>query len=66
MDCSASLFDNNTLMTDNEYNNRILFLIDAEPNQGDLDEYHFNSRIEQLAKHRVYTTFNGVGIDFKY
>ncbi|CAF4243400.1 unnamed protein product [Rotaria sp. Silwood2] len=63
IDCSASLFDNNSLMTDNEYNNRILFLTDAEPNQGDLDEKHFNSRIEQLAKHRIYTTFIGVGID---
>ncbi|CAF3915166.1 unnamed protein product [Rotaria sordida] len=63
IDCSASLFDNNSLMTDNEYNNRILFLTDAEPNQGDLDEKNFSSRIEQLAKHRVYTTFIGIGID---
>jgi Ca-activated chloride channel homolog len=63
IDCSASLFDNSSLMTDNEYNNRILFLTDAEPNQGDLDEKNFNSRIEQLAKHRIYTTFVGVGID---
>ncbi|CAF3295024.1 unnamed protein product [Rotaria sp. Silwood2] len=63
IDCSASLFDNSSLTTDNEYNNRILFLTDAEPNQGDLDEKNFNSRIEQLAKHRIYTTFIGVGID---
>ncbi|CAF0981461.1 unnamed protein product [Didymodactylos carnosus] len=63
IDCSASLFDSSLLMTDNEYNNRILFLTDAQPNQGDLDEKHFNSRIEQLAKHRIYTTFIGVGID---
>ena len=64
IDSIASLFDKNSLTTNKEFNNRILFLTDAEPNQGDLNQKDFNSRIEQLAQHRVYTTFIGVGIDF--
>ncbi|CAF3634575.1 unnamed protein product [Rotaria sp. Silwood1] len=60
--CIASLFDSSSLMTDNEYHNQILFLTDAQPNQGNLYK-NFYSRIEKLAKHRVYKTFIGVGID---
>jgi Ca-activated chloride channel family protein len=63
IDCCASIFEDASLTKDNEYNNRILFLTDAQPNQGNLRENHFYSRIEQLAKHRIYTTFIGVGID---
>jgi Ca-activated chloride channel family protein len=63
IDCCASLFDTDAVMSDTEYDNRILFLTDAQPNDGNLGASHFYSRIEQLAKHRVYTTFVGVGID---
>jgi len=63
IDCCASLFDTDTVMADTEYDNRILFLTDAQPNDGNLGANHFYSRIEQLAKHRIYTTFVGVGID---
>jgi Ca-activated chloride channel family protein len=63
IDCCASLFDTAAVMSDTEYDNRILFLTDAQPNEGNLGESHFYSRIEQLAKHRVYMTFIGVGID---
>jgi Ca-activated chloride channel family protein len=63
IDCCASLFEDTSLMTDNEYDNRILFLTDAQPNQGQLHEKSFSSRIEQLSKHRIYTTFIGIGID---
>jgi Ca-activated chloride channel family protein len=63
INCCASLFDTAAVMSDTEYDNRILFLTDAQPNEGNLGESHFYSRIEQLAKHRVYMTFIGVGID---
>jgi Ca-activated chloride channel family protein len=63
IDCCASLFDTDSIVIDNEYDNRILFLTDAQPNEGNLGGDHFYSRIEQLSKHRVYTTFIGVGID---
>jgi Ca-activated chloride channel family protein len=43
--------------------NRILFLTDAQPNEGILGESHFFSRIEEIANHRIYTTFIGIGID---
>jgi hypothetical protein len=43
--------------------NRILFLTDAQPNEGILGESHFFSRIEEIANHRIYTIFIGIGID---
>jgi Ca-activated chloride channel family protein len=63
IDCCASLFDTDAIMTDKEYDNRIIFLTDAQPNEGNLGASHFYSRIEELAKHRIYMTFIGVGID---
>ena len=65
INCCASLFDTEIITNDHQqqYDNRILFLTDAQPNQGNLSENHFYNRIEQLAKHRIYFTFIGVGID---
>ncbi|CAF3854705.1 unnamed protein product, partial [Rotaria sp. Silwood1] len=63
IDCSASLFETISSLKNNDYDNRILFLTDAQPNQGGLDEKDFYSRIEQLAKQRIYTSFIGIGID---
>ncbi|CAF3829899.1 unnamed protein product [Adineta steineri] len=63
LDCCASIFEDASLTINNEYDNRILFLTDAQPNEGSLQENTFSSRIEQLSKHRIYTTFLGVGID---
>ncbi|CAF3748085.1 unnamed protein product [Adineta steineri] len=63
LDCCASLFEDASLIINNEYDNRILFLTDAQPNEGSLQENTFSSRIEQLSKHRIYTTFLGIGID---
>ncbi|CAF2269302.1 unnamed protein product [Rotaria magnacalcarata] len=64
IDCSASSFDGISSLTNDDYDNRILFLTDAQPNQGCLGEGSFFTRIEQLAGKRIYTTFVGVGIDF--
>lgn len=63
IDSCGSIFDQHSLTKDTQYDNRILFLTDAQPNDGKLGEQHFYSRIEQLAKHCVYFTFVGVGID---
>ena len=62
IDCCATIFEDASLTADNEYNSRILFLTDAQPNEGNMGEKHFSTRIEQLAKHRIYTIFIGVGI----
>jgi Ca-activated chloride channel family protein len=63
IDSCAALFDTNSILNDKEYDNRILFLTDAQPNEGNLGESHFYSRIEQLSTHRIYITFIGIGID---
>ncbi|CAF3832775.1 unnamed protein product [Rotaria sp. Silwood1] len=63
IDCSALAFETDSSVINNDYDNRILFLTDAQPNQGSLDTESFYSRIEKLAKQRIYTTFIGVGID---
>lgn len=63
IDCCSSIFDTNSIVGDTSYDNRILFLTDAQPNDGQLGQEHFYSRIEQLAKHRIYFSFIGVGID---
>ena len=63
IDCCSSLFDIDSILNDNQYDNRIIFLTDGQPNEGNLGEEYFYSRIEQLSKHRIYITFIGVGID---
>ncbi|CAF3040187.1 unnamed protein product [Rotaria sp. Silwood2] len=63
IDCSALVFENVLPEANDDYDNRILFLTDAQPNQGSLDGMSFHSRIESLAKQRIYTTFVGVGVD---
>ncbi|CAF1492688.1 unnamed protein product [Didymodactylos carnosus] len=47
-----------------DYDNRMIFITDAEPNSGSLDENYFISSIAESSKRRIYTTFIGVGIDF--
>ncbi len=44
--------------------NRIIFLTDAQPNQGDLSEKGLAGLAKSLAQNQVYTTFIGVGVDF--
>ncbi|CAF1045245.1 unnamed protein product [Didymodactylos carnosus] len=58
----ASLFSSQLLSDD--YDNRIVFLTDAQPNEGNLREESFITSIEQLACRHIYMTFIGVGIDF--
>jgi len=63
IDCCASLFDTDAVISDAECDNRIVFLTDAQPNEGRLGADYFYSRIEKFAQQRVYITFIGVGID---
>ncbi|CAF3815350.1 unnamed protein product [Rotaria sp. Silwood1] len=63
IECSVSLFKTISLVTDDDYDNLILFITDVQPNPDCLNEKSFYSRIDQLAKQRIYTTFVSVGID---
>ena len=47
-----------------EIENRIIFLTDAQPNDGDLTEEGMLGTVERLAQKKIYTTFIGIGVDF--
>ncbi|MCB0124605.1 MAG: VWA domain-containing protein, partial [Caldilineaceae bacterium] len=46
------------------YENRIIFLTDAQPNSGALDERVLAGLVQSNAGQRIYTTFIGIGVDF--
>lgn len=48
-----------------EYENRIIFITDAMPNQGDYSEAGLLGLVEKNAEDAVHTTFIGVGVDFQ-
>ena len=48
----------------NEYENRIIFITDAQPNTGGTSEENFIKLISDNADDKIYMTFIGVGVDF--
>jgi len=55
---------NGVELNDTEYENRIIFITDAMPNIGALDEDKLLGLTRKNAERRIYTTFVGVGVDF--
>ncbi len=49
---------------DGDYENRVIFLTDAMPNQGSLSETTLKSIIEEMSQRKIYSTFVGIGVDF--
>jgi Ca-activated chloride channel homolog len=47
-----------------EYENRIIFLTDAQPNTGDISRYGFFGAVNTNVQNHIYSTFIGVGVDF--
>jgi len=47
-----------------EFENRIIFLTDAEPNRGDITETGMLGVTKGNADKKVYTSFIGIGVDF--
>jgi Ca-activated chloride channel homolog len=47
-----------------EYENRVIFLTDAQPNLGILGDNSLLSQFKKNADKRIYTTFIGIGVDF--
>ncbi|MBD3300514.1 MAG: VWA domain-containing protein [Candidatus Moranbacteria bacterium] len=47
-----------------EYENRIIFLTDAMPNIGAINEDSLLGMTQENAENKLYTTFIGIGIDF--
>jgi len=61
----SSLFDKIRGSYDpKDYDNRIIFLTDAQPNTGDTTESGFLGITQKNAKDKLYTTFIGIGVDF--
>jgi len=63
MEAATELFEE--LGATNEYEQRIIFLTDAMPNQGDTSSGGLFEMVEENAQDHVYTTFIGVGVDFQ-
>jgi Ca-activated chloride channel family protein len=64
MQMGTSLFDEFAEADQYEYENRIIFITDAMPNQGETSEQGLLSMTEENANRRIHTTFIGVGVDF--
>ena len=61
----SSLFDKIKGSFDpKDYDNRIVFLTDAQPNTGDTTESGFLGIAKKNARDKIYTTFIGIGVDF--
>jgi Ca-activated chloride channel family protein len=60
----SALFDDVGEVNLNEYENRVIFLTDAMPNTGSIDENDLLWQFNQNAEKNIYTTFIGIGVDF--
>jgi len=63
MRLGTSLFDGAAL-DPQEYENRMIFLTDAMPNLGNIDEDGLGGMLKANAENGIHTTFIGIGLDF--
>jgi len=61
---ATKLFDDIFEFNPQEYENRIIFLTDAMPNTGDVDDQSLLGLTKKNADKKIYTTFIGIGVDF--
>ncbi|MGE5329196.1 MAG: VWA domain-containing protein [Deltaproteobacteria bacterium] len=61
---AGKLFDSISESNPEEYENRIIFLTDAMPNTGDVNDQSLLGLTKKSADKKIYTTFIGVGVDF--
>jgi len=60
----SALFDDVGEVNLNEYENRVIFLTDAMPNTGSIDENDLLWQFTENAENNIFTTFIGIGVDF--
>lgn len=60
----TQLFNDIPDLETEEYENRIIFLTDAMPNVGELNEESLLGMTEKNAENKIYSTFIGIGVDF--
>lgn len=61
---ATELFEEYINENSDEYENRIIVITDAMPNDGTTSETGLLSYVEQNADKEIYTSFIGVGVDF--
>ncbi len=61
---ATDLFDELRGADPSQYENRIIFLTDAMPNQGDISERGLLGMVRRNAARGIYNTFIGIGLDF--
>ena len=64
MKMGTELFDDLLDVDQSEYENRIIFLTDAMPNLGVIDENSLLGMTENNSENKLYSTFIGIGVDF--
>ncbi|MEA1972098.1 MAG: VWA domain-containing protein, partial [Candidatus Cloacimonadota bacterium] len=64
LNLGSKLFDDVKFKNRDEYENRIIFLTDAQPNRGRYGKSDFMKITRDNAENDIYTTFIGIGIDF--
>jgi Ca-activated chloride channel homolog len=60
----TGLFDDYVGADQDEYENRIIFLTDAQPNIGMLNEDDLLGLTKKNSEKKIHTTFIGIGVDF--
>ncbi len=60
----TELFSEQLMKNKSEYENRMIFLTDAMPNQGETSEEGLLGLTKKNATDGIYTTFIGIGVDF--
>lgn len=60
----TSLYKNLETFNEQGYENRIIFLTDAMPNTGNIDENSLLGMTKENSKNKIYSTFIGIGVDF--
>ena len=60
----TKLLDEYKQVSAEDYENRIIFLTDAMPNQGITDEFELAKLAADNADNGIYTSFIGIGLDF--
>eukprot|EP01084_Bolivina_argentea_P124722 220990_1 len=64
---AIDLYLKNNIKTNEEYDNRLILLTDAQPNHGMTDPNNLLSLVSKYSENKenyIYTTFIGVGLDF--
>lgn len=64
MEAGTKLYDEYVNANSDEYENRIIFLTDAQPNLGTTNREGIADIAQKNSDNKIFTTFIGIGVDF--